>query len=91
MLPFLPLRHTSPALRISWPQEEEVVYAKLVGKGWRQQQLCIWQGTANFWKLPWLCAVIPGCSTERGMDGAVWAHGPQSLRFLLYIFPHVAN
>lgn len=78
-----------PVLRISQPQEEEVVCAKLVGKGWRQQQLCICHSAANFWKLPWLCAKMDSVQRKREMEQAMWPNGPWVLVFLLYnsIFP----
>lgn len=78
-----------PALRISQPQEEEVVCAKLVGKCWRQQQLCICHSAANFWKLPWLCAKMDSAQRKREMEEVMWPNGPWVLVFLLYnsVFP----
>lgn len=58
------------------PQKEEVVCAKLVGKGWRQQQMCIWQRTANFWKLPWLHAKMGSAQRKRRVEAVMWPNGP---------------
>lgn len=61
-----------------------MVCAKLVAKGWRQQQLCICQGTANFWKLPWPHAKMDLGQRKRGMEEAMGPNGPRILVLLLY-------